>query len=762
MQLPHWPPVNDRKCVNSMDDYTWIPTLLHTQTLAGRTAYGILDYTATGELASLSPYIFHFTIIPMAIFDATATSEQVVEAFTPQVKGRTFVITGAGQPSIGSSMATLLAKASPKHVLIASRTAARVEPVISAIREIDPLVKTTFVQIDLSDHNSVRQAAGKILLATSSEIDVLINSAGNMAIQDYTVDKQGIEMQLSANHLGHFLLTNLLMPALLTAAKKEQGVRIVNLTSLGHRISAFRFDDFNFSDGDTYDPWTGYGQAKTANILFSYGLNKRLTKHGITSFSAHPGANVDTRLGSHLTMEDFGSILPIAKRNTGNDIEFDNPRFKTYDQIGATPLIAALDPDISTEISAYLTNSRVEDPDEHTRNPRMLKSCGNGSGTSFNSLHGGSGFAQTGHLKALVPSTDKDGKDVEVEKHFFVKISSPVASSSFDGDNLPEDAAMFRGEFTSLNAIVGIVQDICPKAIAWGQVKDDAEPEGLSLARKTDTSSWFLVTQFLQLGGIGRQPASGPNSLAERLGKLHSIPAPPPPTAEESEQAAKTNLRLNGPEGNGEDEVPQFGFPVPTFCGNVKQPNQFRRSWADFYANQRLRTVLAEAEKRNRKDKALRELVERTADEVVPRLLADGHLGFNKEGNGKPVIPVIVHGDLWSGNTDVGKVCRVSRGQDGYEEDEEDVAGDVVYDPSSCYAHSEFELGIMQMFGGFSRRFYMDYHRIVPKTEPVEEYEDRVDLYELYHQLNHYAIFGGGYGSSAMSTMRRLLKKYGN
>ncbi|KAF3483520.1 phosphotransferase family protein [Arthroderma uncinatum] len=354
-----------------------------------------------------------------------------------------------------------------------------------------------------------------------------------------------------------------------------------------------------------------------------------------------------------------------------------------------------------------------------------------GSGTSFKSLHGGSGFAQTGHLTASVPCTSKDGNGVGGERHYFVKISSSTPASDIDLDGdvdpLPEEAAMFRGEFTSLNAIAEAVQDICPRAIAWGSFKDGDDHEELSTPQ-TDASSWFLVTEFLQLGGIGRRSALGSSSLAVRLGKLHSIPAPSPPTREEVQQAAKTDFRLNGPEGDGEDKTPQFGFPVPTFCGNVKQANQFRRSWADFYANQRLRTVLAEAEKRNHQDKALRNLVERAADEVVPRLLGDGHLGFDKKGKGTPVVPVIVHGDLWSGNTDVGKICRAPQEQDSCQDEE---VGDVVYDPSSCYAHSEFELGIMQMFGGFSGQFYKDYHHIVPKTEPVEEYQDRIDLYEL-------------------------------
>ena len=83
---------------------------------------------------------------------------------------------------------------------------------------------------------------------------------------------------------------------------------------------------------------------------------------------------------------------------------------------------------------------------------------------------------------------------------------------------------------------------------------------------------------------------------------------------------------------------------------------------------------------------------------------------------------------------------------------------DVIFDPSSCYAHSEYELGLMRMFGGFSAGMMRDYHKLVPKTEPVEEYEERVTLYELYHHLNHWAIFGGGYRGGAVGIMRRLLR----
>lgn len=302
----------------------------------------------------------------MPAFDSAATSEQVVKTFTSQVKGRTFVITGAGQPSIGSSLATELAKASPRRILIASRTASNVESVLTAIREIDDSVKGSFVQIDLSDHASVRRAAQEILKKTDGKIDVLINGASVMALKKYATDKQGIEMHFSVNYVGHFLLTNILSPALLAAgAQGPHGARVVNLTSAGYQISPVRFDDPSFSGSAAYDHWTGYGQAKTAQILFAHGLTNRLKDRGVISLACHPGSNLDTRLGNHLVMEDYGDIIPVTKRNTGNDFVFsvgDEPRFKTYGQIGATPLIAALDPDLASQAPAYLQNNGVVQP----------------------------------------------------------------------------------------------------------------------------------------------------------------------------------------------------------------------------------------------------------------------------------------------------------------------------------------------------------------------------------------------------------------
>ncbi|ORY72188.1 uncharacterized protein BCR38DRAFT_494259 [Pseudomassariella vexata] len=290
----------------------------------------------------------------MPEFNGTTTQDEVIAAFGSCAKGRTFVITGAGQPSIGSQMATALAKVEPGHILIASRSFSKVEPVIKSIEATNKSIKTSFVQVDLSDHISVRQAAAKILQAAPA-INVLINSAGNMAINEYTLDKQGIEIQLSVNHVGHFLLINLLVPGLLAgAAESTAGARVVNLTSGGYLVSPVR----------AYQRWKAYGQAKTANILFSFGLTRRLRSRGITSTAAHPGYNSDTELAKHLTWADFDEIEPTSKANTGKEFVWEEPRIKAFDQIAATPLIAALDPDLPAKSPAYLQNSCVTPCDE--------------------------------------------------------------------------------------------------------------------------------------------------------------------------------------------------------------------------------------------------------------------------------------------------------------------------------------------------------------------------------------------------------------
>ncbi|KAK6205768.1 hypothetical protein LQW54_008252 [Pestalotiopsis sp. IQ-011] len=300
----------------------------------------------------------------MANFNVKTTSEEVVAAFGEHVKGKTFVLTGAAQAGLGGHAAISLAFREPAHIIIASRTEEKVKPILSEISVIDSSIKTTFVQLDLTDRDSVRQAAEKIR-DMAPKIDILINNAGIMAVQEYTKDKHGVEVQLSANYLGHFLFTNLLLPNLVAAG---EGSRVVNVVSMGYRGSPFRFDDWNFSDGKTYDPWTGYAQAKTAGILFAWALTKRLKSRGVTATALHPGMIWGTHLGDHLDPTvAYNDIGPVTKRNTGRDWDWTDPEAtrRTLTQGAATTLVAALNPEIPEKSPAYLANCQIREAWQH-------------------------------------------------------------------------------------------------------------------------------------------------------------------------------------------------------------------------------------------------------------------------------------------------------------------------------------------------------------------------------------------------------------
>lgn len=326
---------------------------------------------------------------------------------------------------------------------------------------------------------------------------------------------------------------------------------------------------------------------------------------------------------------------------------------------------------------------------------------------------------------------------------------------------------MFRGEHNSLNAIADAVPEIslCPKSYGYGTLIE---------TKKGIEEIAFLVTEFLDMqpssssrsqtaaaaaintnstatkGGEGAKKSM---SLAAKLAKLHSTPAPIPA----------------GEEGQ------KFGFPVTTCCGDTPQENSYVDTWAEFFAEKRLLSVMKRCERRNGRDEEVGGLVDVVVKEVVPRLLGDEYDEHDKDGEGsrgegaeekeekkkkREITPVVVHGDLWAGNK-----CYATIIEGGCLSEEE-----VIFDPSASYAHSEYEFGIMRLFGGFDfddhnewGQFERDYWGAgkIKKLEPVEEFDDRVDLYGLYHQLNHYAIFGRGYRAGAVRVMKRLVGKYG-
>ncbi len=199
----------------------------------------------------------------------------------PDQQGRLAIVTG-GNSGIGYEAALALAGRNAQ-VILAVRSVDKGDEAASQIRQLYPQSQVTVMALDLSDLKSVR-AFAESFLASHDRLDILINNAGVMALPPRkTVD--GFEMQFGTNHLGHFALTGLLLPAL----KKTPGTRVVTVSSGVHVSGDIHFDDLQWEK--KYDPWGAYAQSKLANLLFAYELQRRLAAAGIGTLSVgcHPG-----------------------------------------------------------------------------------------------------------------------------------------------------------------------------------------------------------------------------------------------------------------------------------------------------------------------------------------------------------------------------------------------------------------------------------------------------------------------------------------
>ncbi|MEU8778067.1 oxidoreductase [Streptomyces sp. NPDC048606] len=197
----------------------------------------------------------------------------------PPQDGRTAVITG-GNAGIGYHVAEQLARAGA-HVVLAGRSAERTRTALAALRAAVPGARASEVRLDLADLDSVHRAAGR--LTATGPVDLLVNNAGVTASGKRAETAQGFELMFGTNHLGHFALTLLLVPALATDA------RVVSLGSLTHTRAHLDFDDLQ-SRSD-YRSMTTYGRSKLAVLLFAGELDRRLRAIGsaVRSVAAHPG-----------------------------------------------------------------------------------------------------------------------------------------------------------------------------------------------------------------------------------------------------------------------------------------------------------------------------------------------------------------------------------------------------------------------------------------------------------------------------------------
>ncbi|XP_053653448.1 ketosamine-3-kinase isoform X1 [Cherax quadricarinatus] len=252
---------------------------------------------------------------------------------------------------------------------------------------------------------------------------------------------------------------------------------------------------------------------------------------------------------------------------------------------------------------------------------------------------------------------------------------------------------MFDGEYESLKAIAatGTVKVPTPHVVV-------DNPAGGAV----------LVMEYLDMHSLNRHAGI----LGKQLANLH---------------LHNINLEKTGNVVSASEVTPtyvsQFGFPVTTCCGYLPQDNSWSDDWLVFYTR-KLQQQLTLIEK---------EYGDREARDLWSHL----QLKIPQYFKDIEVKPSLLHGDLWGGNAAELSDCPV------------------IFDPASFYGHHEFDLAITAMFGGFSRRFWDEYHSIIPKAPG---FNNRHKLYKLFHNINHWNHFGSGYRSGSLQLMRDLCR----
>lgn len=259
---------------------------------------------------------------------------------------------------------------------------------------------------------------------------------------------------------------------------------------------------------------------------------------------------------------------------------------------------------------------------------------------------------------------------------------------------------MFEGEVASLEAILKTQTIKVPKPIKI-----------VDLPGKITA----FVMEHLEMRPLNRHSAL----LGTQLADLHLH------NQKFGERLKKEGSIVGKGEGQSEFQfVDQFGFHTVTCCGYLPQVNDWQSDWVTFFARQRIQPQMDMIEKKS-------------GDKEARELWAELQLKIPSFFCGIEIVPALLHGDLWGGNVS------------------EDVSGPIIFDPACFYGHSEYELAITGMFGGFSSSFYSAYHSKIPRAAGFEK---RLKLYQLFHWLNHWNHFGSGYRQCSLNILRNLVK----
>ncbi|KAF5194244.1 Short-chain dehydrogenase tic 32 protein [Thalictrum thalictroides] len=291
-------------------------------------------------------------------FSSTSTAEEVTQGINGT--GLTAIVTGAST-GIGAETARVLSLRGV-HVVMGVRNMAAATHVKEAIIKENPTAKVDVMELDLSSMASVKKFASEFNSA-GLPLNILINNAGVMATP-FMLSQDKIEMQFATNHVGHFLLTNLLLETMKSTAKQSniEG-RIVNVSSEAHRFpykEGIRFDKINDQPG--YSTGYAYGQSKLANVLHANELARRLKEDGvqITANSLHPGS-INTDLLRHHSIIN-GLVKAVGKY-----------LLKNVGQGAATTCYAALHPQVKGVSGEYFSDSNIGKPSTLAKDTELAK-----------------------------------------------------------------------------------------------------------------------------------------------------------------------------------------------------------------------------------------------------------------------------------------------------------------------------------------------------------------------------------------------------
>nr|XP_010974909.2 retinol dehydrogenase 11 [Camelus dromedarius] len=263
-----------------------------------------------GHLAQLEPHLPHCKMIgvllllflPFLLYIAAPQIRKMLSSgvctSTVQLPGKVAVVTGANT-GIGKETAKELAKRGAR-VYLACRDVQKGELVAREIQTMTGNQEVLARKLDLADTKSIRTFA-EGFLAEEKHLHILINNAGVMMCP-YSKTADGFEMHMGVNHLGHFLLTHLLLEKL----KESAPSRVVNVSSLAHHLGRIHFH--NLQGEKFYNAGLAYCHSKLANILFTKELARRLKGSGVTAYSVHPGT-VNSDLVRHSSVMRFFWLL---------------------------------------------------------------------------------------------------------------------------------------------------------------------------------------------------------------------------------------------------------------------------------------------------------------------------------------------------------------------------------------------------------------------------------------------------------------------